>query len=244
MKSPYFNLFRRWKPYVILKLTEWWDSGILLSIMHRLKKPPNMRAWSATFPWTPRMSRWVSMSERRPSRMSVTYLSMVISDNNGLQLFVQRRSWPWRITREYYMEYSRFRNTSTLDTRRNDMYASVNEKKPFLLDDRIFVLFADEGIYNTYILDTDYESWALIMHCAEKAKSTRYLSALLLSRERELGMNVINYLRWQFWMIPNVYFSSINSNVGFLCYREKLPQYDIDLSFMFPITQDNCGNWK
>lgn len=68
-------------------------------------------------------------------------------------------------------------------------------KKPFIFVERVFVLFADEGIYNTYILDTDYESWALIMHCAEKTRSTRYLSALLLSRERELGMNVINYLR-------------------------------------------------
>lgn len=55
-----------------------------------------------------------------------------------------------------------------------------------------------EGIYNTYILDTDYRTWALIMHCAEKAKSPRYLSALLLSREPVLGVNVINFLRWEF----------------------------------------------
>lgn len=81
---------------------------------------------------------------------------------------------------------------------------------PFIFAERVFVLFADEGIYNTYILDTDYESWALIMHCAEKTGSTRYLSALLLSRERELGMNVINYLRWQF--SDNFkWFSSIHS---------------------------------
>lgn len=55
---------------------------------------------------------------------------------------------------------------------------------------------ADEGIYNTYIIDTDYKSWALIMHCAEKTKDPpRYLSALLLSREQHLGINVINFLR-------------------------------------------------
>lgn len=70
------------------------------------------------------------------------------------------------------------------------------EKVKFASDDDSFNSFTDEGIYNTYILDTDYKSWALIMHCAEKAKSTRYLSALLLSREQELGINVINYLRW------------------------------------------------
>lgn len=53
-----------------------------------------------------------------------------------------------------------------------------------------------EGIYNTYILDTDYKSWALIMHCAEKSKSPRYLSALMLSRESKLGINVVNFLRF------------------------------------------------
>lgn len=74
-----------------------------------------------------------------------------------------------------------------------------------------------EGIYNTYVIDTDYKSWSLIMHCAEKKKSPRYLSALLLSREPQLGDNVINFL------------------------REKLPRYDIDLSFMFPINQ-TCHN--
>ncbi|XP_059617501.1 uncharacterized protein LOC132262293 [Phlebotomus argentipes] len=74
-----------------------------------------------------------------------------------------------------------------------------------------------EGIYNTYIIDTDYKSWALIMHCAEKTKDPpRYLSALLLSREKHLGINVINFL------------------------REKLPRYDIDISFMFPIEQGKC----
>ncbi|KAJ6638967.1 hypothetical protein Bhyg_11705 [Pseudolycoriella hygida] len=73
-----------------------------------------------------------------------------------------------------------------------------------------------EGIYNTYVIDTDYKQWGLIMHCAEKTKSERYLSALLLSREPVLGMNVINFL------------------------REKLPRYDIDTSFMFPIDQENC----
>lgn len=72
-------------------------------------------------------------------------------------------------------------------------------------------LVADEGIYNTYILDTDYKSWTLIMHCAEKAKSTRYLSALLLSRERELGINVINYLRWPFrWFRINLFDSNVD----------------------------------
>lgn len=54
----------------------------------------------------------------------------------------------------------------------------------------------DEGVYNTYIIDTDYREWALIMHCAEKEKSNRYLSALMLSRTPTIGNNVINFLRF------------------------------------------------
>lgn len=56
-------------------------------------------------------------------------------------------------------------------------------------------VFSDEGIYNTYVIDTDYREWALIMHCAEKPKSNRYLSALMLSRTPSVGVNVINFLR-------------------------------------------------
>lgn len=55
------------------------------------------------------------------------------------------------------------------------------------------------------------------MHCAEKKKHPRYLSALLLARKTELAPNEINFL------------------------REKLPQ-DIDKSFMFNIGQGSCEN--
>ncbi|XP_043289374.1 apolipoprotein D [Venturia canescens] len=73
-----------------------------------------------------------------------------------------------------------------------------------------------EGVYNTYVLDSDYKSWALLMHCAEKTKSPRYLSSFIMSRERTLAPNVISYL------------------------REKLPRYDIDLEYMFPMEQNDC----
>ncbi|XP_066252365.1 apolipoprotein D-like [Euwallacea similis] len=75
-----------------------------------------------------------------------------------------------------------------------------------------------EGVYNTYVLDSDYVSWALLLHCAEKSKVPRYLSSFIMSREPTLGINVISYL------------------------REKLPQYDIDLSFMFDMIQDDCNS--
>lgn len=77
------------------------------------------------------------------------------------------------------------------------------------------MIFLDEGVYNTYVLDCD-ETFSLLLHCAEKTGSTRYLSSLILSRKPSLGPNVISYL------------------------REKLPKYDVDLSFMFPMTQDDC----
>lgn len=79
-----------------------------------------------------------------------------------------------------------------------------------------YLFFADEGIYNTFVLDTDYKVFGLLLHCAEKSGSTRYLSSLILSRNQTLKINVINYL------------------------REKLPRYDIDLEYMFPMSQKDC----
>lgn len=76
---------------------------------------------------------------------------------------------------------------------------------------------SDEGVYNTYVLDSDYTSWALLLHCAEKSKVPRYLSSFIMSREPVLGVNVISYL------------------------RDKLPKYDIDLSYMFDMQQENCN---
>lgn len=74
-----------------------------------------------------------------------------------------------------------------------------------------------EGVYNTYVLDSDYKSWALLMHCAEQSKSPRYLSSFIMSRDPSLKANVISYL------------------------REKLPRYDIDLEYMFPMDQNQCN---
>ncbi|KAJ9576295.1 hypothetical protein L9F63_006839, partial [Diploptera punctata] len=81
----------------------------------------------------------------------------------------------------------------------------------------VHVRETNEGVYNTYVLDSDYKSWALLLHCAEKSKSPRYLSSFIMSRKPILETNVITYL------------------------REKLPRYDIDLSYMFPMVQNNCS---
>ncbi|CAO1380455.1 unnamed protein product [Diamesa serratosioi] len=75
-----------------------------------------------------------------------------------------------------------------------------------------------EGIYNTYVIDTDYENWSLIMHCAEKKRNPRYLSALLMSRTPLLGNNVKVFL------------------------REKLPKYNIDLNYLFELQHSDCNH--
>lgn len=73
-----------------------------------------------------------------------------------------------------------------------------------------------EGIYNTYILDSDNNEWCLLLHCAEKPKSPRYLTSLIMSRNTTLPPVVISYL------------------------RDKLPKYDISLEYMFPMLQTDC----
>ena len=59
--------------------------------------------------------------------------------------------------------------------------------------------------------------WALLLHCAEKSGSTRYLSSFVLSRKSTLLPNVISFL------------------------RDKLPRYDIDLQYMFKMKQKDCS---
>ncbi len=81
-------------------------------------------------------------------------------------------------------------------------------------------MISDEGVYNTYILDMDVngdKSWVLLLHCAEKTGSARYLSSFILSRQSTLPVNVISFL------------------------REKLPRYDVDLLYSFRMQQKDCA---
>ncbi|XP_053605721.1 uncharacterized protein Karl [Plodia interpunctella] len=73
-----------------------------------------------------------------------------------------------------------------------------------------------DGIYNTYVLDTEYKTWALLLHCAEQREGARYLSAFVLSRKTTLPKNVMAYL------------------------RDKLPRYDVDVNYVFPISHNDC----
>ncbi|KPJ02409.1 hypothetical protein RR46_08206 [Papilio xuthus] len=59
-----------------------------------------------------------------------------------------------------------------------------------------------DGIYNTYVLDTEYKTWALLLHCAEQREGARYLSAFVLSRKTTLPKNVMAYLRDKLPRVP------------------------------------------
>lgn len=76
-----------------------------------------------------------------------------------------------------------------------------------------------EGVYNTYVMDIDVngnKSWVLLLHCAEKTGSTRYLSSFIMGRQPTLPDNVLAFL------------------------RDKLPRYNIDLQYMFKMDQTEC----
>ncbi|KAL4141945.1 hypothetical protein QTP88_004485 [Uroleucon formosanum] len=73
-----------------------------------------------------------------------------------------------------------------------------------------------EGVYNTFVLDCK-DTWAVLLHCAEKPSSPRYLSSILLSRNRTVPVNVRSYV------------------------HDKLPKYGVQLEYTFPMVQDDCS---
>jgi apolipoprotein D and lipocalin family protein len=73
-------------------------------------------------------------------------------------------------------------------------------------------------VYNTYVLDTNYDEWLLLLHCAEKKLTPRYLSSIIMSRSsKPLKPAVLSYL------------------------RDKLARYNVPLEYVFPVRQDNCN---
>ncbi|KAE9524923.1 hypothetical protein AGLY_014973 [Aphis glycines] len=74
----------------------------------------------------------------------------------------------------------------------------------------------DEGVYNTFVLDCK-DTWAVLLHCAEKPSSPRYLSSILLSRNKTVPVNVRSYV------------------------HDKLPKYGVQLEYTFPMVQDDCS---
>ncbi|XP_046397001.1 uncharacterized protein LOC124163931 [Ischnura elegans] len=105
-----------------------------------------------------------------------------------------------------------------------------------------------DGIYDTYVLDADPSSWALLLHCARNPKrnvneeemiriqhsplhnvvgtgyggwrgqvrARRFLSAFILSRQRNLSPGPLAFL------------------------RDKLPTYGVDLEYVSNVEQKGC----
>lgn len=84
------------------------------------------------------------------------------------------------------------------------------------INGNLFFACADEGVYNTFVLDCK-DTWAVLLHCAEKPSSPRYLSSILLSRNKTVPVNVLSYV------------------------RDKLPKYGVQLEYTFPMVQDDCS---
>lgn len=61
------------------------------------------------------------------------------------------------------------------------------------------------------------DTWAVLLHCAEKPSGPRYLSSILMSRNRTVPANVRSYV------------------------HDKLLKYGVQLEYTFPMVQDDCS---
>lgn len=77
MKSVFVG-FCRWKPYETLKSAEWWAFGILFSIMHRPRKPPNMHAWNVISQWTLKVFRSAQVASAHTTTSSLPFASLIV----------------------------------------------------------------------------------------------------------------------------------------------------------------------
>ncbi|KAG8237146.1 hypothetical protein J437_LFUL011194 [Ladona fulva] len=93
---------------------------------------------------------------------------------------------------------------------------------------------AYDGIYDTFVVDAEASSWALLVHCARndaiqplhspmhnvigtgQARTRRFISAFILSRQSELAPGALAYL------------------------RDKLPPFGVDLEYVSNVEQKGC----
>lgn len=71
-----------------------------------------------------------------------------------------------------------------------------------------------DGFYDTYVIDIEYDSWLLLLHCAEKENKPRYLFGFIMSRSSAINITIVSYL------------------------KEKLGKYNIDLENVYDINQN------
>jgi hypothetical protein len=73
-----------------------------------------------------------------------------------------------------------------------------------------------KGVYNTDVVDTDYENWLLLLHCSDTDSSKKFMSTFILGRQPRLDVMTTNYL------------------------RDKAGQFQVDLDYLFPVNQTHC----
>lgn len=79
-----------------------------------------------------------------------------------------------------------------------------------------FNVNADKGVYNTDVIDTDYSSWLILLHCSDPESEKKFLSTFVLSRTAYIDRLVTEYL------------------------REKIGHYNVPMEYLFPVNQTFC----
>lgn len=74
----------------------------------------------------------------------------------------------------------------------------------------------DKGAYNTDVIDTDYVSWLILLHCSDPESEKKFLSTFVLSRAPYIDKMTTDYL------------------------REKIGQYKVPMEYLFPVNQTFC----
>jgi hypothetical protein len=78
--------------------------------------------------------------------------------------------------------------------------------------------FTDVGVYNTDVVDTDHNSWLILLHCSdgELLNDKKFLSTFVLSRTPYLDIMTMRYL------------------------ADKVALYGVDPQYLFPVNQTFC----
>lgn len=71
-------------------------------------------------------------------------------------------------------------------------------------------------MYNTDVIDTDYTSWLILLHCSDPESEKKFLSTFVLSRTAYIDRTTTEYL------------------------REKIGNYNVPMEYLFSVNQTFC----
>ncbi|CAL8127325.1 unnamed protein product [Orchesella dallaii] len=73
-----------------------------------------------------------------------------------------------------------------------------------------------KGVYNTDVIDTDYTTWLILLHCSDPESEKKFLSTFVLSRTAYIDKLTTDYL------------------------REKIGHYNVPMEYLFGVNQTFC----